>query len=129
MNLEISAWVDKAESDWRTMLRESSVVDDPSLDAVCYHAQQCAEKYLKARLILGDVPFSKTHDLLALFEDIIILEPRWEYIRDGLGDLNSYAIALRYPGLDATKEQSDRSVELCRGVRKIVRLSLGFSPD
>ena len=129
MNLEISAWVDKAESDWRTMLRESVVVVDPSLDAVCYHAQQCTEKYLKARLILSDVPFYKTHDLLALFEDIIILEPHWEYLHDGLGDLNSYAVALRYPGLDATNEQAERSVELCRVVRKIVRLTLGLSSD
>ena len=129
MNPEILAWVNKAEGDWETMLRESVATEKRNLDAVCFHAQQCAEKYLKARLILGNVFFSKTHDLLALFEDIIILEPHWEYIRDGLGNLNSYAVALRYPGLDATAEQSEQSVEHCRIVRHIVRLSLGLASD
>ena len=32
----------------------------------CFHAQQCAEKYLKAILISRQVAFSKTHDLLLL---------------------------------------------------------------
>ena len=48
MNPEISAWVNKAEGDWETMLRESVATEKRNLDAVCFHAQQCAEKYLKA---------------------------------------------------------------------------------
>ena len=41
-------WVDKAEEDWSTALREVRVRKNPSYDSVCFHAQQCAEKYLKA---------------------------------------------------------------------------------
>jgi HEPN domain-containing protein len=41
-------WVPKAEGGYETMLRESRVRRDPNYDAVCFHAQQAAEKYLKA---------------------------------------------------------------------------------
>jgi HEPN domain-containing protein len=129
MNQEISAWVSKAEEDWRTMCRESKVTDEPSLNAVCFHAQQCVEKYFKARLRFAEIPFSKTHDLLILFEEIILVEPRWEMLRSGLGDLSAYAVALRYPGLDATHDQVTQSVEFCNTVRKLVRPSLGLSND
>ena len=43
-------WIDKAEGDWATLMREYRARKNPNYDAVCFHAQQCAEKYLKARL-------------------------------------------------------------------------------
>ncbi len=46
-------WVSKAESDFALMEREGRVRKNPSYDGVCFHAQQCAEKYLKARLRFG----------------------------------------------------------------------------
>ncbi|MBW1960508.1 MAG: HEPN domain-containing protein [Deltaproteobacteria bacterium] len=30
---------------------------------VCFHAQQCAEKYLKAFLTFKNIDFPKTHDI------------------------------------------------------------------
>ena len=47
-------WVSKAEGDFATMERESRVADSPNLEGLCFHAQQCAEKYLKARLCSDD---------------------------------------------------------------------------
>ena len=41
-------WVDKAEGDFVTAQRELNALDHPNYDAVCFHSQQCAEKYLKA---------------------------------------------------------------------------------
>ena len=38
-------WVQKAEGDYETTLRESRVRRNPNYDAVCFHAQQTAEKY------------------------------------------------------------------------------------
>ncbi len=128
MNQEILAWVSKAEEDWRTMCRESVVTDGPSLNAICFHAQQCVEKYFKARLRLDEVPFSKTHDLLILYQNVILIEPQWSMLYSGLGDLSSYAVALRYPGLDATPGQADAAVEFCNTVRNLVRRSLSL-PD
>lgn len=50
MKAETSQWLAKAEADWATAGREAAVSVQPNHDAVCFHYQQCAEKYLKARL-------------------------------------------------------------------------------
>jgi len=54
-------WIEKAEGDFATARRELRVQHKPNFDAVCFHAQQTVEKYLKAFLIEGDVAFPKTH--------------------------------------------------------------------
>src|SRR6266852_9206884 len=59
-------WVDKAEGDFATLLREIRARKRPNYDSACFHAQQCTEKYLKARLQEAGIPFGKTHDLPAL---------------------------------------------------------------
>jgi len=48
-------WVKKAEGDYVTAQRELRARKSPNYDASCFHAQQCAEKYLKARLLLNFV--------------------------------------------------------------------------
>jgi len=48
MNPSAQEWINKAEGDWATANRENQVRKNPNYDAVCFHAQQCAEKYLKA---------------------------------------------------------------------------------
>jgi len=40
----------KAEGDFTMLQREMRARKDPNYDGICFHAQQCAEKYLKARL-------------------------------------------------------------------------------
>lgn len=55
-------WINKAEGDYAVMEREGRVRKHPNFDGVCFHAQQCAEKYLKAWLIEADIDFPKTHD-------------------------------------------------------------------
>ena len=52
-------WVQKAEGDYETTLRESRVRRHPNYDAVCFHAQQTAEKYLKAVLQESGFSFPK----------------------------------------------------------------------
>ncbi len=66
MKTETEDWIEKAEGDWATMNREHQVEVNPNYDAVCFHAQQCAEKYLKGRLFEAGASFKKTHDLLNL---------------------------------------------------------------
>jgi len=46
-------------------------------DSACFHAQQCAEKYLKARLQEAGLAFPKTHDLLDLLKRFLAVEPAW----------------------------------------------------
>jgi HEPN domain-containing protein len=65
MKLETQEWIEKAEGDLKVARRERQTAD-PVYDAVCFHAQQCAEKYLKAWLEEHDTSFPRMHDLVAL---------------------------------------------------------------
>ena len=51
MKPETEEWVAKADADLATAQREAAVDEAPDFDAVCFHAQQCAEKYLKAVMV------------------------------------------------------------------------------
>ena len=61
-------WISKAEGDYHTMLRESRAEQFPNHDAVCFHAQQCVEKYLKARMCEAGIRIGKSHDLVAILQ-------------------------------------------------------------
>ncbi|MFH1969354.1 MAG: HEPN domain-containing protein [Verrucomicrobiota bacterium] len=120
-------WVDKAEADLATAGRELRARRRPNFDAACFHAQQCAEKYLKARLVEADISFPKTHDLEALLDLILPREPLWEAFRPKLNDLASFAITFRYPGESATREMAKTAVSACQSIRRQIKQNLGFS--
>ncbi len=64
-------WVSKAEGDFAILERECRARKNPSYDGACFHAQQCAEKYLKARLCEAGISFGKIHDLVALLQKVL----------------------------------------------------------
>ncbi|MDO8302736.1 MAG: HEPN domain-containing protein, partial [Sedimentisphaerales bacterium] len=86
-------WIEKAEGDFAIVEREIHVHDKPSYDGICFHSQQCAEKYLKARLCEANIAFGKIHDLVALLDQILDIEPAWESFREDLAYLSDFAIA------------------------------------
>jgi HEPN domain-containing protein len=59
------AWVTRAEEDF-ALARAALRRKQPLASGACFHAQQCAEKYMKALLISKGADFPKTHDLLLL---------------------------------------------------------------
>lgn len=120
-------WVDKAEADLATAGREMRASRRPNFDAVCFHAQQCVEKYLKARLVEADISFPKTHDLEALLDLILPQEPLWEAFRSKLNNLTSFAIAFRYPGESATRELAKTAVSDCQAIRRQIKQNFGIS--
>jgi HEPN domain-containing protein len=67
MKPETQEWIEKAEGDFKVARREIQTTD-PVYEAVCFHAQQCAEKYLKALLEEQILVFRKTHDLVELID-------------------------------------------------------------
>ena len=48
---DFRAWIKKAESDLKTAEHTLTLKENCPFDTVCFHAQQCAEKYLKALLV------------------------------------------------------------------------------
>jgi HEPN domain-containing protein len=119
-------WVAKAERDFATMEREARVLEEPNFEAVCFHAQQCAEKYLKARLCEAGIAFGKVHDLVALLTPILDLEPSWENHRQDLAYLSAFAASVRYPGDTADQESALDAQRQCRAFRAAARRSLGL---
>ena len=70
-------WVRKGEGDARTEPRELAAGEAPNWDAVCFHAQQVVEKYLKALLVRKETAFPRTHDLRVLLELAAKDHPDW----------------------------------------------------
>lgn len=125
MNELTKEWVEKAEGDFNTALREYRARKAPNYDAACFHAQQCIEKYMKARLQAAGTPFGKTHDLITILELCIPIEPLWEAFRTSLIILNRYAVDFRYPGESATREEAKEAVYIMRNLRDAMRKVLG----
>jgi HEPN domain-containing protein len=118
-------WVKKAEADFLSVKRELRLRNRPNLDGACFHAQQCIEKYLKARLQEAERPFPKTHNLIHLLDLLKSIEPMWEAMRPGLNRLNLFSVQFRYPGRDATRDIAKEALKICREIRAVVRESLG----
>jgi len=119
-------WIEKAEGDYASAYRELRARKHPNYDAACFHAQQCIEKYLKARLQEAEIPFTKTHDLSVLLDLVLSIEPFWEAFRSQLRSLSSYAIEYLYPGQSADKVMARQMVAICRDLRKTIRVSMGL---
>ena len=128
MNPLTIEWIDKAEGDFTTALRELRARKSPNYDAACFHAQQCAEKYLKARLQEAVIAFSRTHNLTVLLDLLLPVEPGWDKLRTKLLALTAFSVAYRYPGASADKDTAREALNFCREVREQVRLSLGLTP-
>jgi HEPN domain-containing protein len=120
-------WVAKAEGDWDSAQREYRARRRPNYDAACFHAQQCTEKYLKARLEEAAIAFGRTHNLIGLLTLILPVEPTWTGMQPRLTALSIYAVAFRYPGSSATRSNAANALKDCREVRRIIRQSFGLS--
>ena len=117
-------WVEKAEGDFAMMERESRARKNPNYDGVCFHAQQCAEKYLKACLGEAGIAFAKIHDLVALLEQVLPVRPEWESFREDLAFLSDFAVSYRYPGESADRESALDARRRCRRFRLAARQAL-----
>jgi HEPN domain-containing protein len=120
-------WVEKAEGDYATAGRELRARLRPNYDAACFHAQQTAEKYLKAFLHEHGVTFPKIHDLIELLELCLRLDPTFESQRDLLILLDRYAVRYRYPGESADKDEAQRTFQASTAVRQFAREKLNIS--
>jgi HEPN domain-containing protein len=91
----IGRLVKKAEHDLLTS--ETMVgLHQPPLEIVCFHCQQCAEKYLKAFLVSEGVDFPKTHDLRRLVDLCAGRCAQFRELDDAALGLAGYAVGIRY---------------------------------
>ncbi len=122
---ELKSWINHAEDDF-SAAKALTRLKKPLLSGACFHAQQSAEKYLKALLILKDVDFPKTHDLPTLNTMCNEMGILTGLVVQELVDLTEYAVRRRYPGDEPTREDAKDAIEIAKSVRRFARSFLGF---
>jgi len=119
----VKQWVEIAEGDlWLSSLAVKHAGVGHPRDGACFHAQQCAEKYLKALLTWQRLVFPRTHDI----EELLARLPerqRPDLTAEEQRTLTRYATVTRYPGdyEPITLTEARRAVALARPVRRQVR--------
>ena len=117
----VREWVAKAENDLTNAAHVLKLAAECPTDTVCFHAQQCVEKYLKALLVLDGIDFPKTHDIERLTA-LLAARADIRLTTEEQGRLTDYAITTRYPGTgEIFLTEARRAVTLARRVRKQVR--------
>ncbi len=112
-----SDWLAKAATD--LLVCERLLGQGAALaEAVAFHAQQAAEKSLKALLVARQVEFPKTHDIERLLELVALGDgPLAEALADA-AELTPFGVEYRYPGEYApvTAQTANACVSLARKV-------------
>jgi len=118
----VRPWVEKAEQDYHVAVQLLKSDDDEFNAAICFHAQQSAEKYIKAILTQEDIEFPYTHDLRMLLS-LVPAGDKLDIDPVNVIHLNRYAIQTRYPGdLESVDRPEARTaLATARRVRKAVR--------
>ena len=125
MKPETKEWVTKADADLVTAKREAAAVESPNYDAVCFHAQQCAEKYLKAVLAENELRIPRIHDLEALLNQLLPLYPTLNGFMRLARILSAMAVEVRYPGMTADEDDAAESIKAAMAICEAVRSILG----
>lgn len=119
-------WVAKAEMDFKGALDLAQRRKDPLPDKVVYDCAQCAEKYLKAFLVLHEQSFRYRHDLRELNTKCIALDVKFESLDLDVRTLNRWGSVIRYPGVSAASDDVKDAIAAVKHVRKFVRVKLGL---
>ncbi len=118
-------WIEKAERDYHTSNHLLSA-ETMYLEAVAFHAQQAAEKYLKALLVWHQTEFPKTHDIHLLVKLLSNLQPGLSVTLAEAAILTPYGVEYRYPGdyPEVTREDAEKAFEIASRVREAVLQTL-----
>ena len=117
----VQQWLDKAQKDLQAaaILFNHAVGD---YDNVGFHAQQAAEKFLKALLVRCQVEFPKTHNLAVLRHLVAQVDQTLAEHLVPAEALTPYGVEFRYPGDVAplAREQGDQALRLAEQTRQLI---------
>ena len=93
---------------------------------IAFHAQQAAEKYLKAFLVYNQKRFRKTHDISELLELCMEIDEDFARLQElEVDKLTDYAVEFRYPGIyEASEDEAREAVKLAEETGRFVRNKL-----
>jgi len=114
-------WIKKAEKDLITAKHLFSIQPTPPYDIICFHSQQCAEKYIKAYLVYMEIEFEKTHDLGELMGIASTKDNNFIELIDIAEKLTDYAVDARYPVMEEpTKEEAKEAIEIAEKIKDFI---------
>lgn len=113
----VRKWIQFADEDLRLAEHALKLSSGCPYRLIAYHAQQCAEKYIKAFLVFHEIEFPYTHNLRKL------LQLCGEDIRQTLEDADSltpFAVTTRYPGIDeeVSKLEALSAIKIAKTVKR-----------
>ena len=118
----IKQWIQKAENDFKTG-NDEFLTDDPATDMVCFHMQQCVEKYLKAYLVFYSKEFRKTHNIAELFDLCKDIDSEFEKLYEiNAHELTIYVVEIRYPDdfYMPTRDETKECIQIATDVKKFI---------
>lgn len=122
----IKNWLFRADEDIAVINNLVKSGTELYTSTICFHAQQAAEKFLKAFLVYHDVDFPKTHDI-----DFLLLECQKidkETFEIDINSLTDFGVSVRYPDdiyipdVKETLEYQDIAVEIKEIVEKLIKI-------
>ena len=122
-------WIAKAENDLLNIRNNLSAERVP-WDTICFHAQQAAEKLLKAFVVSRGQTVSHTHNLEALLADAVAAGGPLEALESDCQLLTPYAVMLRYPDAagEPSEQEAHEAVAAAQRVYQSVQTALGSLP-
>ncbi len=123
---KVREWAGHADDDLRVAEHTLTLPEECPYRLVAYHAQQCAEKYLKAFLVLRGIDFPFTHNIARLLE-LCSEHAGWTDAIKDAEELTPFAITARYPGDDepVSEPEARRAIKTAAHARDTVRTALG----
>ena len=118
MSIEIpEQWLGKAEDDYISATVLMDKVNPPQIEIACYHCQQCAEKALKAFCAYNGDEIQKTHNLIVLCQQCMILDSEFSEILSDCSRLTPYSVQTRYPNcIDILEEEAKAAITTAKRV-------------
>ena len=121
---KIEQWLAYGDEDLRFARHGMTIENDTPYRLIAYHAQQCAEKYIKAYLIYQRIDFPSTHNISHLLE--LLPETERDNKLFNAEELTPFAVMTRYPGEDepVTESEAKKALEIASMVRETIRAAL-----
>lgn len=124
-------WIQKAEHDLK-IANDELLTEDPANDMICFHAQQCVEKYLKAYLVANALSFRKTHDIAELLEICKDKDAEFGKLYPvGADRLTVYGTEIRYPDdfYFPSRDEAAVCINIAEQVRAFVLNKMNIPPN
>jgi HEPN domain-containing protein len=123
-------WLGYAQNDLIVARHSFEDLHPKQTEISCYHCQQCAEKALKAFLILNDTDPPKTHNLEELCGLCIGMASDFSTIQNICLQLNPYGVVTRYPNELAIDELVTKSaIERAQKILDFCVAKIGVQAD